>query len=323
MLSAIHKKGTGTLRAFTTDPSSPGGIAPTDREPAPADSTQALVRVTHFSLNRGELNSAKSGAGGRAIGWDVAGVVEKAAANGTGPGAGTPVVGFSRASQGWAELVPIDVRDLAAVPEGISAVQAASLPVAGLTALYSLERGERILGSRVLVTGATGGVGNFAVALGALMGAEVVAQVRRADQAEAVRKLGASEVVVDESGEKIAQAGPYRLIVDGLGNELTARAIHSLTADGRAILYGVSAGGVLGLNAGFMLGTGGGRVEGFNLYRESERESISLGLSRLLKLIAKGRLAVSVDQVAAWAEAPHWAEALLQRKFAGKAVISV
>jgi NADPH:quinone reductase len=311
------------LKAYLTNPKSTGAIRLAERLTPQPDSNQALVRVTHFSLNRGELSFAQNGQADRQIGWDIAGVVEAAASNGTGPAVGSRVVGFSRASQGWAEFVAIEIRDLAVIPDGVTSVQAASLPVAALTALYALERGERLLGSKVLVTGATGGVGNFAVSLGALMGADVVAQVRRADQVEAVRELGAHQIVVDEVGDQIAQAGPYRLVVDGLGNELTSKAIHSLTPDGIAVLYGVTAGSQLQISPGFMLGTGTGRVEGFNLYRQSEIESISRGLERLLKLIQNGRLKVQVDTVASWDQAPQIAQQLIDRKFSGKAVLTI
>ncbi|NIP72584.1 MAG: alcohol dehydrogenase, partial [Gammaproteobacteria bacterium] len=92
------------------------------------------------------------------------------------------VVGFSRAMQGWAELCALPTHELAPVPDAVSLEDAATLPVAGLTALYGLERGERLLASPVLITGATGGTGLFACALANLMGAHVVAHVRREEQ---------------------------------------------------------------------------------------------------------------------------------------------
>jgi len=323
LLSGHHFERSKHLKAYLTDPTSQGSIRLAEQPDPRPDSNQALVRITHFSLNRGELSFAKSGQPGRQIGWDIAGVVEAAARNGTGPAAGSRVVGFSRASQGWAEFAALEVRDLAQIPQGVTPVQAASLPVAALTALYALERGNRLLGSRVLVTGATGGVGSFAVSLGALLGAEVVAQVRRPDQVKSTLKLGAHQVVVDEQGDKVAQAGPFRLVIDGLGNELTSKAIHSLAPDGIAVLYGVTVGGLLQVSPGYMLGTGTGRIEGFNLFRESEIEPISRGLDRLLHLIQKGRLDVQVDTVAGWEQAPDLAQQLNDRKFAGKAVLSI
>lgn len=311
------------MRAFVTDPNAPGHIRASEVATPEPESGQLLVRVTHFSLNRGELGFAASGTPGRQIGWDVAGVVERGAADGSGPAAGSRVVGFSRAQQGWAQWATLPAHDLAVVPDGVDPGLAVTLPVAGLTALYALERGERVLGSRVLITGATGGVGHFAVRLARLMGAEVVAQVRKAEQVAAVEALGADQVVVDSEGDEIAKKGPYRLVVDGLGNALTSQAIHALTPDGIAVLYGVTAGHELRLNAGFMLGTGRGRVEGFNLYRESEVESVSKGLARLLGLVSGGHLRLQAERRVGWEQAPEAAQDLLCRNFVGKAVVTL
>ncbi|MBS2037045.1 zinc-binding dehydrogenase [bacterium] len=307
------------MKAYLTDPTAPGGIREKTVPSPVLETNQALIEVTHFSLNRGELNSAMQGPADRTIGWDVAGTVLQAPPN--GPPVGSRVVAFSRASRGWAEQVAVPLNDLALLPDSVEAATAASLPVAALTALYSLERGERILGSKVLVTGATGGVGNFAVALARLMGAEVIAQVRRPDQVESVRRLGADTVIVDDQGDLLSASGPYRLIVDGLGSRLTSKVIHSLSPDGIAVIYGVSDRQTLEIQPGFLLGSGTGRIEGFNLYRQSEIESISRGLSRLLNLMACEKLKVAVDREVGWEGAPQVARELLDRKFSGKAVV--
>jgi len=65
---------------------------------------------------------------------------------------------------------------------------------------------------------------------------------------------------VDESGEAVAQAGPFRMVVDGLCSSLTSKAIHALAKDGIAVLYGATDFQLLSLNPGFMLGTGMERV---------------------------------------------------------------
>src|SRR5262249_56064653 len=86
------------------------------------------------------------------IGWDVVGIVEAAARNGSGPRSGARVVGFSRRVRGWAERIALPTTDMAEIPHGVTDAAAATLPVAGLTALYALERCERLLPSPVLLT---------------------------------------------------------------------------------------------------------------------------------------------------------------------------
>ena len=76
------------------------------------------VRVKAFSMNRGELNRAKNTTDDKMqIGWDIAGVVEMAAVDGSGPAVGTRVVGFSTQMEGWAELVSIPAKYLAPIPK--------------------------------------------------------------------------------------------------------------------------------------------------------------------------------------------------------------
>ena len=288
-----------------------------------ADSNEALVSVTTISLNRGELRRAEAAEPGMQIGWDLAGVVQSAARDGSGPAEGTRVVGFSRRMQGWAEQVALPTRDLAAIPDAVSDQDAATLPVAGLTALYALERCERILGNRVLITGASGGVGYFACQLGLLMGGHIVAHLRRSDYADLVRGTGVQEVVVSEDAAGIAEHGRFRSIVDGVGGPLLASLIAELEEDGRAILYGVSAGPTTPLAIRDLMFTGDGRVEGFYLYRESDIEYASRGLARLLGLLAGGQLVTHVPVTGSWEDIGETAAGLIARDFPGKAVLTI
>ncbi len=135
----------------------------------------------------------------------------------------------------WAEYALVDAARIAAIPEGVEDGIAAALPGAGLTALNAVRRGGALLGERVLVTGASGGVGLAAVQLAAASGARVTA-VARAAKADAVRAAGATEVVADV-GE--AQ-GPFALICEGVGGATLTRALGALAETGVAVLYGAS-----------------------------------------------------------------------------------
>src|SRR6202795_779770 len=224
-------------RAVVVDPEAPGRLVLQPVADPVTDRGEALVRVRAISLNRGEVRRSGMAPPGWRPGWDLAGVVERAAADGSGPRAGARVVGIL--SEGaWADLVAVPTHALAELPEKVTFSQAATFPVAGLTALHALAKGGLLLGRRVLVTGATGGVGAFAVQLARLAGAHVTASARRADQVAALRQLGAHEVCV---GDDIAPSPKYDLVIESVGGRTLGTALAALRYGGVAVTLGVSA----------------------------------------------------------------------------------
>jgi NADPH2:quinone reductase len=311
------------MRAVLKTAGAPGELTLGQTAVPACDSNQALVRVRAVSFNRGELFRVQFAPVGHPIGWDVAGVVEKAAADGSGPAAGTRVTGFVPAAHGWAELAPMITSYMAPIPDGVSDQDAAALPVAALTALYALERGQRLLGQRVLVTGASGGVGMIGCQLARLMGATVIAQVRRADHVDAVRKAGADEVVVDATGETLAAGEELHLILDGVGGKLLARTMARLATGGTAVMYGVTAETKVEVDLVPMLFAGDSSLQGFNLYHEARFQAPARGLARLLSLVKSRRLDPFVSRTASWTEVGREAADFMARKHPGKVVLLV
>ena len=148
------------IRAVVVDPAAPGKLAIRPVELRDPDRDEVAVRVSAISLNRGETRRALQVAEpGWRPGWDFAGVVDTAAADGSGPRPGTRVVGILP-SGAWAERVNCRSHAVATLPDGCSDAQAATLPVAGLTALHALRQGGLLLGRKVLVASSSAPTSN-------------------------------------------------------------------------------------------------------------------------------------------------------------------
>lgn len=311
-----------TIRAVVVTPDAPARLAlGTVEAPVPAASA-ALVRVAAISLNRGEVNRAQHEVAGARIGWDLAGTVEQAAADGSGPAVGTRVVGFLP-SGAWAELVAVPTHALAPLPHEVTFAQAATLPVAGLTALFGLEKAGGLLGRRVLVTGASGGVGDFAVQLAREAGAHVVALVRSEARAGRASEVGAAVVAIGEDASAAADYGPYDLVIDGVGGAVLASALPLLALDGLAVAYGRTVGPTITFDLGQFFGKGGLRLYGFILFHEVVRQPAGAGLARLAALIDAGRLHPHISVEQSWTEIGMVAQQLLDRAYPGKAVLHI
>jgi NADPH2:quinone reductase len=292
-------------------------------ELAPASIDEVTVRVTAISLNRGEVNRALSqSVTGFRPGWDFAGVVEEAASDGSGPPIGTRVVGFLR-SGAWAEYVRVASHAIAALPAGVTDAQAATLPVAGLTALHGLRQGGLLLGRKVLVDGATGGVGHLAVQLATTSGAQVYAHIRHPDQAHVVEPWCGDRIIVASQLRAAAASGPYNLILDSVGGSALSAALTMLEPDGTCVTFGVSESATVAFESGSFFRQGGVKLYGLILFHELKSAPAGKDLALLVNEIANGRLRPRIEIEAAWTDIDIIARRLLAREFLGKAVLHI
>ena len=310
------------IRAVVVDPSVPGRLAIREVALRDPDRDEVGVKVTAISLNRGETRRALQVAeAGWRPGWDFAGIVESAAADGSGPEPGARVVGILP-SGAWAERVNCRSHALAILPEAVSYAQAATLPVAGLTALHALRQGGLLLGRKVLVDGASGGVGHFACQLAAAAGAFVWGHVRR-DRA-AVAEWCGDRVVV---GRELAAAkphGPFWLILDSVGGSAVGAALGMLQPNGTCVVFGVSESSTATIESREFFATGGTRLYGLTLFHElMSVERASIGLRLLAELIAAGKLQPQIAVETQWSEIGTVAQRLIDRGFTGKAVLHI
>jgi NADPH:quinone reductase len=285
--------------------------------PDPAVSPgQVLVAVKAFSLNRGETKTALDAASGHRPGWDFSGVVEA----GEGVAPGTRVVGMLAAGA-WAEKIVASPMMLAPIPDAVSFQQASTLPVAGLTAVHSLRKRGELAGRKVLITGASGGVGVFAIQLAAAAGAEVTAAIRNPANEALVRRLGAKNAAVGDI-EAARAFGPYDLILESVGGQTLGGALGMLNPQGVCVLFGASDNPVTTFNAQ-QFRVGSTTLYGLYLGEELTRDPPGPALGDLAARIAAGTLDPMVEVEAPWAEIGRVADDLIARRFSGKAVLTV
>jgi len=271
-----------------------------DTDPPSQRSDELLVRVGAISLNRGEVRGAARAATGTIPGWDVAGTVERAAPSGKGPAVGTRVAALL-VSGGWAELAAVPIAHAGVIPDGVTLEQAATLPIAGLTILRAFDVAGPLLGKRVLITGARGGVGQFATQLAAMSGA-IVTAVR----------------TVDQGTEQ------YDLILESVGGVSLAAAIERVARGGVVVTIGNTSEQETTFNSRTLYAKGGASIYGLLVFEELESRRITgRDLERLLELVRTEALRTPIAVRRSWTELDAVLSDLDRRAFSGKAVLTV
>ena len=304
-------------------------------KPRPADG-QILVRVRAVAVNpldwhylRGTPYVMRLGTGLRKpasirLGVDFAGTVEAVGAQVTQFKPGDEV--FGGRTGALAEYVTVTAdRAVALKPANITFAQAAAVPVAALTALQGLrDKGRTVPGSKVLINGASGGVGTFAVQLAKHFGAEVTGVCSTRNVA-LVRSLGANHVI-DYTKEDFTSGNTrYDVLLDNVGNRPLSACRRVLTRDGRYVLVG---GG--GPNEHRIVGPFA-RVAAIFLTSPFVSQEMGMFMAQLNKadltlmanLMQDGKVTPVIDRTYAFAEAPEAIRYLEAGRARGKVIVTV
>ena len=246
------------------------------------------------------------------LGWDVSGVVESLGTGTKTPAAGTEVFARldTRRDGAYAEFAVSDARIVAKKPSSLDHVHAASAPLASLTAWQALfEAGRLAAGQRVLVHGAAGSVGAFAVQFAKQKGAWVAGAAKGAD-IESVSASGADEVVDYDAGPFEQRISPVDVVLDVIGGEIQERSLKVLRKGGILV-------STVGINvAGEAKARG---IEAKEFWVRSDGDQ----LSEISRLIDAGRLELRVGTVLPLAKAREAHELAESGRARGKVVLRV
>lgn len=325
-------------------------------EPVPGPD-EAVIKVEAFSVNRGETVLLGKPRDNWRPGKDIAGTVIAAAADGSGPALGSRVVGHPAAggwaervavdTASLAELAddtsPNGVSPKAASSEStssetassetassestssestssgaaIDAATGAALPLAGLTALRLLRLTGYPAGRRLLITGASGGVGHYLTELAVAAGAEVTAVSATPERGARLRELGATTVTSIEDAR-----GWFDVAMESTGGNNLAAVRRKVRPDGLVIWFGQATGEPVTLDFfDWVADTTGARIVQFD-YMRSDR-STGDDLTTLIRLVSQGRLHPELGAVRPWHETPQVIDDIRGRRLRGNAVLTV
>ena len=254
-------------------------------------------------------------------GKDVAGTVEAVGASVTRFTPGDHVYAELEAG-GFAEFARAHEDEVAVMPANLTFEQAATVPLAGMTALRGLRDAGRLRhGQSVLINGASGGVGTFAVQIAKALGAEVTA-VCSARNADLVRSLGADHVLDYAVTDFTDGVRRYDLIFDSIGNHPLSRLRHALTKTGTLVLSSGTGGRVLG-PMGRILGALVLSPFVTQTFRTSAPNPDPRPLETLTELIESGQLTPAIDRTYPLEGTPDAIRYFAEQHARAKIVISV
>jgi NADPH2:quinone reductase len=307
------------MRALVADPTASPALSLADvPEPSPGPG-QLLLDMEAASVNRGEIRTAGRQPPGTIIGWDVAGTVAAVGEGVTQFDLGERVVAMSPSAGAFAERVVVPAEWTAPLPSACDFVTAATLPVAGVTAVGVLRLARVHAGDRVLITGAAGGVGLFAVQLALQAKATVTGQAGSEERAATVRDTGAEALVHPGDGSPVD--GEFDVVIDSIGGPMLGPLLDTAVTGGRVVVFGNSADAESTFRVERFYSKGV-TIFGFRVFASVPTDQVVKDMANLADQAASGALRVAVQATAPLADAIPLIRDLYDRKVTGKVVLT-
>jgi NADPH2:quinone reductase len=303
------------MRALETCQMEPIGLRFCHRADPVALQGTVVIDVECFSLNSGEVRRLRTGQfeEGTVPGWDCVGVVT-AVGCGSDPSLYGKRVAAKLSIGSWAERCVANELDLAIVPPGVSPSAAATIPISGATALAALSQFGSLVGRTVLITGATGSVGRFAIQLAKIAGATVTALVDRDTVSAGLSELGADRLFSEL--DQIAEAD---FVIEMLGGPTLVRCSEVLASNGLLLSIGWSSRLPAVFSGNSLFGRSGCSMQSFTL----GEHYAGVLIGKLLELLACGRLKPEVRLESSWSLFGETIDMVAQRGLSGKAILHV
>lgn len=294
--------------------------------------TEVLIKIAACALNFADMLLIKGTYQEKpplpfSPGMEVSGTIQAVGDNVKSLRVGQRVVSYS-GTGGLAEYIALDESICLPIPDTMTFEQAAAFPVAYGTSHVALEyRAQLQAGERLLVLGATGGIGLTAVELGKLMGAEVIAVARGAEKLKVAKAAGADHLI-DSSSEDIREVvkslGGADVVYDPVGGEQFKAALRATNPDGRVIPLGFASGDIPMIPANIIL------VKNISVigyywggYAKTNPKILSDSFTKLLHWYSEGKLHPHVSHTLPFAQANEALELLRSRKATGKVVVAI
>ncbi|MFF1675060.1 zinc-binding dehydrogenase [Streptomyces sp. NPDC058256] len=292
----------------------PGEVDP----PAPQHD-EALIKVTDFSLNRADFLHLSSPSSTYRPGIDAAGVVERAAPDGSGPAAGSRVVLHLPGGGAGAEYVAAPADRLAAIPNTVDSATASTLPLAGLVARRMLALAGPLQGRRILATGAGGGVGQLLIQLAVAGGAEITAVAAPGQPTEHMAALGAKIT----SDVETADGDPFDIVLESVGGDLGSKAAYTLRPGGQYVWFGQASGNPISLDFFRLLQGGTSLTLRHFVYSDGDGSRDAEDMAALLALASDGKLRVEIGHRGDFSNAGPLLKEMSTGRLRGKAVVTI